>query len=63
MYSPVRKVAREGQQSEKLTKLFRNVAPWSPISELTLSITRIDSSVWSSVSITTMFGRAWAAAA
>ena len=26
-----------------MTKLFWNVAPWSPISELTLSITRIDS--------------------
>ena len=35
-YWPVRNVARDGQQSEKLTKLFLNVAPLSPISELTL---------------------------
>ena len=42
-YCPVRNVAREGQQSEKLTKLFLNVAPWAPISELTFCITRIDS--------------------
>ena len=56
-YWPVRKVARDGQQSEKLTKLFANVAPWSPISELTLCITFIDSTVWSSVSITSTFGR------
>ncbi len=62
-YWPVRKVARDGQQSDMLTKLFSNVAPWLPISELTLPITRIDSTVWSSVSITTMFGRAWAATA
>ncbi len=61
MYWPVRKVAREGQQSEKLTKLFRNVAPCSPISVLTLSITRIDSSVWSSVWITSTLGLGWGA--
>ena len=61
-YWPVRNVARDGQQSEKLTKLFANVTPWSPISELTLCITFIDSRVWSSVSITTMFGLPCAAA-
>ena len=44
-YWPVRKVDREGQQSEKLTKLFAKVTPWSPISELTFCITFIDSSV------------------
>ena len=55
-YCPVRKVAREGQQSEKLTKLFWKVAPWAPISEFTFVMTRIDSTVWSSVSMTSTFG-------
>ena len=62
-YCPVRKVAREGQQSEKLTKLFWKVAPWAPISEFTFAITRIDSTVWSSVSMTSTLGRASAACA
>jgi hypothetical protein len=62
-YWPVRNVVRDGQQSEKLTKLLLKVVPWPPISELTLSITLIDSTVWSSVSITTTLGVAWAAGA
>ena len=62
-YWPVRKVEREGQQSEKLTKLFLNVAPCAPISELTLAITRIDLTVWSSDSITSTLGLVWVAAA
>ena len=39
-----------------MTKLFANVTPWAPISELTFCITFIDSTVWSSVSITSTFG-------
>jgi hypothetical protein len=54
----VRNVAREGQHSGKLTKKLSNVVPWSAISLRTLPITRSDSSVWSSVMITTTFGRA-----
>ncbi len=57
LYWPVRNVARDGAQSEKLAKLLSKVVPDPPRSRFTLSITRIDSTVWSSVMITTMFGR------
>ena len=53
----VRNVARDGQQSENEAKLLSNVVPWSTSSRLTFFMTRIDSTVWSSVMITTMFGR------
>ena len=56
-YWPVRKVARDGQQSEYETKLLSNVTPWSAISDFTFGMTRIDSTVWSSVSRTMTFGR------
>jgi len=53
----VRKVEREGQQSEYETKLLSKVTPWSARSVRTLGITRIDSTAWSSVINTTTFGR------
>ena len=56
-YWPVRKVARDGQQSENEAKLLSNDVPWATSSRLTFFMTRIDSTVWSSVMITTMFGR------
>src|SRR3954447_16380204 len=56
-YWPVRNVARDGQQSEYETKLLSNVTPWSEISVFTFGMTRIDSSVWSSVSKTMTLGR------
>ncbi len=55
-YWPVRNVARDGQQSGKLTKLFVNVTPRSAISDCTFPITDADAAVWSSVMITTTFG-------
>ena len=62
-YCPVRKDERDGQQSERVTKLLSNVVPCRPISASVLRITRISSTVWSSVSITTRFGRGLARAA
>jgi len=56
-YWPVRNVARDGQQSENETKLLSNVTPCSPSRRFVRSMTFIDSSVWSSVMMTTMFGR------
>ena len=56
-YWPVRKVERDGQQSEYETKLLSKVTPWSAISVFTFGMTRIDSTVWSSVMRTTTFGR------
>ena len=56
-YWPVRKVERDGQQSENETKLLSKVTPWSAISAFTFGMTRIDSTVWSSVMRTTTFGR------
>src|SRR5689334_3641954 len=56
-YWPVRNVERDGQQSEYETKLLSKVTPWSAISVFTFGMTRIDSTVWSSVSRTTTFGR------
>ena len=56
-YWPVRKVAREGQQSANDAKLLSKDVPWAMSSRLTFFMTRIDSTVWSSVMITTMFGR------
>jgi hypothetical protein len=56
-YWPVRNVAREGQQREKVAKLLSNVVPWSASRVFTFPITRNDSTVWSSVMITTTFGR------
>jgi hypothetical protein len=61
-YWPVRNVERDGQQSEYETKLLSKVTPWSAISVFTFGITRIDSTVWSSVSRTTTFGRTAASA-
>src|SRR5215210_8041104 len=56
-YWPVRNVEREGQHNEYETKLLSNVTPWFARSARTLPITRIDSTVWSSVMTTTTFGR------
>ena len=53
----MRKVERDGQQSEYETKLLSNVTPWSAISVFTFGMTRIDSTVWSSVMRTRTFGR------
>ena len=52
----MRKVARDGQHSENDTMLSVKVRPSSPIRACTRGSTRIDSSVWSSVMITTMLG-------
>jgi len=57
VYCPVRNVERDGQQSEYETKLRSKVTPWSASSVRTFGITRIDSTVWSSVISTTTFGR------
>src|ERR671924_2214552 len=61
-YWPVMNVVREGQQSGNDAKLFVNVVPRAASSAFTFDITRIDSTVWSSVMRTAMFGRAciWA---
>ncbi len=56
-YWPVRNVARDGQQSEYETKLLSKVTPWSAISDFTFGMTRIDSTVWSSVMKTMTLGR------
>ena len=56
-YCPVRKVAREGQQSGNDAKLLVKVAPERATSSFRFAITRIDSVVWSSLMTTTMFGR------
>ena len=56
-YWPVRNVARDGQQSANDAKLLSNDVPWATSRRLTFFMTRIDSTVWSSVMITTMFGR------
>src|SRR5215211_5114441 len=56
-YCPVRNVARDGQQSGKLTKLFAKLVPNRATRPLTLLITRIDSAVWSSLITTTTLGR------
>ncbi len=58
MYCPVKNVAREGQQSAVETTARSKVVPRRPSAERTPDMTRIDSAVWSSVMITTMFGRA-----
>ena len=42
-YCPVRKVARDGQQTGRFTKLFTNVAPCAPIRWRVFGKTRIDS--------------------
>ena len=55
-YWPVRKVDRDGQQSGNETKLFVNVVPRAASRVFTFVMTRIDSTVWSSVIRTTMFG-------
>src|SRR5687768_16434923 len=55
-YWPVMYVAREGQQSGNDAKLFVNDVPCRASNDSTLAITRIDSTVWSSVITTTMFG-------
>src|SRR5918994_4334152 len=55
-YWPVMNVARDGQQSGNDAKLFANVVPWRARRVFTFAITRIDSTVWSSVITTTMFG-------
>ena len=44
MYWPVRNVAREGQQSGKLTKLFENVVPWAGRAARVRGMKRISSS-------------------
>jgi len=54
-YWPVSTVARDGQQSEKLTKLLSKVTPWSASSRFTFGMNFSDACVWSSVSIRTMF--------
>src|SRR5918997_5121932 len=59
-YCPVTNVARDGQQSGKDAKLFVNVVPRAASSAFTFVMTRTDSTVWSSVITTTMFGRVWA---
>src|ERR687895_207453 len=56
-YCPVRNVARDGQQSAKETTACVKVVPFCASRRLTFRITRIDSSVWSSVMKTTTFGR------
>jgi len=56
LYWPVSSVARDGQHNGNVTNAFENVVPWSARRRCTWGITRIDSSVWSSVRITTMFG-------
>src|SRR5688500_9463479 len=56
-YCPVRKVARDGQQSANDTTACVKVVPRRASRRLTFRITRIDSSVWSSVMKTTMFAR------
>jgi hypothetical protein len=50
-------VAREGQQTGKLAKLFSNVTPAFASFAFIVGIARIDSTVWSSVISSTMFGR------
>ena len=37
-YSPVRKPARDGQQSGEETMLWLNEVPWSPIAAMVLGI-------------------------
>ena len=59
-YWPVRRVERDGQQSGKDAKLFSNVVPSPASSVRTFVITRTDSTVWSSVMITSTFGLAGA---
>ena len=56
-YWPVMYVDLDGQQSGKDAKLFVNVVPRAASSVFTFGMTRIDSTVWSSVISTTMFGR------
>ena len=56
-YWPVNRVERDGQQSGLDTKERSKVVPRSPSVRRTPDITRIDSSVWSSVITITMFGR------
>jgi hypothetical protein len=55
----VMKVVRDGQQSGNEAKLFSKVVPRAPSSARTFVMTRIDSTVWSSVIRTRTFGRAW----
>jgi hypothetical protein len=57
MYWPVNSVARDGQQSAVDTNARSKVVPPTASAERTPDITRMDSTVWSSVMITTMFGR------
>ena len=61
-YWPVRYVVLDGQQRGNDAKLFSKVVPWRARSAFTFCITRIDSTVWSSVISTRMFGLACAAA-
>jgi hypothetical protein len=61
-YCPVRKVARDGQHSELETKLLANVVPRWPRRARVFGSARISSSLWSSVMMTRMFGRAATAA-
>jgi hypothetical protein len=56
-YWPVRNVARDGQHTGKEATFWANVTPSSPMSRSVLVRTDIDANVWSSVMITTMFGR------
>jgi hypothetical protein len=62
-YWPVSSDARDGQQSEKVTKLLSKVTPSSPIRRRTVGSTAISASVWSSVSRTRTFRRSRAAIA
>jgi hypothetical protein len=57
-YWPVRNVAREGQQSGHEAKLDSNVTPSSASNRRTFGIAASVDAVWSSVSMTTTFGRA-----
>jgi hypothetical protein len=61
MYCPVRRVARDGQQSGKLTKLLVNVVPLLPSRSWVRGMNLICSTVWSSVMTITKLGRATAA--
>ena len=49
-------MARDGQHIGKLVTKSENVVPWSTIAAWVRGITRMLSSVWSSVMITTMLG-------
>jgi hypothetical protein len=57
-YWPVRNVERDGQHSGNDAKLFSKVVPSAASSARTFAITRTDSTVWSSVMITSTFGLA-----